>query len=348
MAKSTHTYQSILGDLRKGNYAPVYVLYGEETYFIDKISNYIEHQVLSEGERGFNQTVFYGKDTDGKTVAAAARRFPMMAPYQVILVKEAQNMKDMDALVSYLEHPVETTILALCIKGKSPDKRTKLGKLLEAQVSLNSKRLYDNQVPSWVASYLAEKGVKVSDKSLALIAESLGTELSRIANELDKLLLNHEGKTEISDKDVSDSIGINRDYNVFELQAALARKDFGKCLRILNYFDSSKNPFGKPVVLLGSLFSWFSKLFLVHASGSRDERAVAQNLGVNPFFVREYLLAAGNYPPAKLESIMSLLLECDLKSKGVGSANAEDGALLRELLLKIMAPQSPHAMEKTV
>ncbi|MDX5319851.1 MAG: DNA polymerase III subunit delta [Bacteroidota bacterium] len=336
MAKTSHTYQSVMRDLKAKHFAPVYVLYGEETYFIDQVAHYIEHHVLTEGERGFNQTVFYGKDVDCKTIAAAARRFPMMASHQVILVKEAQNLKQWDDLSSYLEKPLDSTILVLCIKGKGPDKRTKAGKLMDSHVAMESKRLYENQIPSWVESYLAEKGVRCNEKGLMLIAESLGNDLSRIANELDKMLLNHEGKKELNEKDVSESIGINRDFNVFELQSALARKDFKKCIQILNYFSSSKNAFGKPVVLLGSLYSWFSKVLMVHGAASRDERSIASAIGVNPFFVKEYLLAARNFPPRQLEHIFGLLLDADLKAKGVGGGSEDDDALLKELFLKIL------------
>lgn len=336
MAKTSHTYQSILRDLKAKNYAPVYVFYGEETYFIDKLAHFIEHNVLNEGERGFNQTVFYGKDVDCKTIAAAARRFPMMAANQVILVKEAQNLKQLDDLMSYLEKPLESTILVFCFKGKNIDKRTKVGKMLDAQVAMESKRLYENQVPTWIEGYLGEKGVSCEQKGLLLIAESLGTDLSRIANELDKVLLNHEGKKSLSLGDITDSIGINRDFNVFELQAAMARRDFQKCMLILNYFNSSKNPFGKPVVLLGSLFSWFSKILLVHTQAGKDERSIATAIGVNPFFVKEYLVAARNYPPRLLEQIFGLLLETDMKAKGIGGGSADDEALLKELFLKMM------------
>jgi len=336
MAKTSHTYQSILRDLKEKKYAPVYVFYGEESYFIDKLAHYIEHKVLSEGERGFNQTVFYGKDVDCKTIAAAARRFPMMSSHQVILVKEAQNLKQLDDLMSYLMKPLDSTLLVFCFKGKNIDKRTKVGKLFDAQVAMESKRLYDNQVPTWIEGYLAEKGVSCEQKGLLVIAESLGTDLSRISNELDKVLLNNEGKKSLSLKDITDSIGINRDFNVFELQSAMARRDIQKCILILNYFNASKNPFGKPVVLLGSLFSWFSKILLVHTQAGKDERSIASAIGVNPFFVKDYLLAARNYPPVILERIFGLLMETDMKAKGIGGGSADDEALLRELFLKMM------------
>lgn len=337
MAKTSHTYQSILRDLKAKKYAPVYVLYGEESFFIDKVTHYIEHHVLNEGERGFNQSVFYGKDIDTKTLSAAARRFPMMSTHQVIIVKEAQNLKQLDDLISYLEHPLDSTILVLCIKGKGPDKRTKVGKLLDEQVAMESKRLYENQVPAWIEAYLSEKDLRCDQRGLLLIAESLGADLGRIANELDKVILNLDGRTNITEKEISDSIGISRDFNVFELQAALARKDFHKCILILNYFRDSKNAFGKPVVLLGSLFSWFSKLILIHSLGAQDERNLASAIGVNPYFVKDYLLAARNYPPGKLERIIGLMLDTDLKSKGIGGGSADEDALLKEMFLKIMA-----------
>lgn len=323
-------------DLKAKNFAPVYVLYGDEPYFIDKVAHYVEHHVLSEAEKGFNQTVFYGKDVDCKTIAAAARRFPMMASHQVILVKEAQNLKQWDDLSSYLEKPLDSTLLVLCLKGKGPDKRTKAGKLLYGYVAMESKRLYENQIPAWIESYLKEKNIQCDEKGLMLIAESLGTDLSRIANELDKLLLNLDGKNHFGTKEISESIGISRDFNVFELQSALARKDFKKCIQILNYFNASKNAFGKPVVLLGNLFSWFSKVMLVHTHHGADERSIASELGVNPYFIREYLLAARNYPPGRLEKIFGWLLECDIKAKGIGSGSEDDDALLKELFIKML------------
>lgn len=324
-----------MASLKKKEYSPIYFLYGEESYFIDQIADYIEDHVLTEGEKGFNQSVYYGKDIDAKTLLAAARRFPMMSPYQVIIVKEAQNLGKVDELLPYIENPLDSTILVFCYKNKSPDKRTKFGKAILEHVAFESKRLYDNQVAPWVESYLREKGKRMSPKALHWVAEALGTEISRVANELDKLLLNTGPEAEISDQQVSASIGINREYNVFELQSALAVGDFNKCIRIIQYFASSKNQFGKPVVLIGSLYSWFSKLLLVHASPSKDERSLASVLGVNPFFVKEYLHAARHYSPQKLEKIMALMLEYDLKSKGVNSGSEDDGALLKELMVKI-------------
>ncbi len=335
MAKNSHSYQTILSDLTKRKFEPVYFLCGEEPYFIDAISNWIEEHVLNEGEKGFNQSVFYGKDLDAKTLAAAARRFPMMASHQVIIVKEAQNLKGIDELASYLEQPSTTTILVLCYKGKTPDKRTKFGKLAEGTVYLESKKLYENQVAAWVETYLQSKGIKANERALALVVENLGTELSRIANELDKVILNLGEQKLITEKEVTEAIGINRDYNVFELQSALAVRDFEKCIRIVQYFSHSKNQFGKPVLLLGTLHSYFSKVYQVHAAQGTDDRTLAGILGVNPFFVKEYQTAARNYPPQKLESVFQTLMDADLKSKGITGGSDEDDDILKELVIKL-------------
>lgn len=324
-----------MASLKKKQYSPIYFLYGDEPYFIDQIADYMEDNVLSEAERGFNQSVFYGKDIDARTLMAAARRFPMMASYQVIIVKEAQNMTKLDEMLSYIEQPLDSTILVFCYKGKSPDKRTKFGKQILEHVAFESKKLYDNHVVPWIESYLSEKGKRTTPKAMLWIADAIGTDISKIANEIDKLLLNCEGESEISEKKVSESIGINREYNVFELQSALAVGNFNKCIRIIQYFASSKNQYGKPVVLIGTLYSWFSKLLLVHSSPSKDERTIASVVGVNPFFVKEYLLAARNYSPQKLERIIGHLLEADLKSKGLGSGSEDDSGLLKELIVKI-------------
>ena len=337
MAKKSVSFQDILSNLRQKKYSPVYFLYGEESYFIDRICDYLVNDVLTEAEKGFNLTVVYGKDTDSRSILAAARRYPMMSEYQVVLVKEAQNLKDLEPLISYLEKPVGSTILVFAWKNKGPDGRTKFFKSLDAHVTFESKKLYDNEVPGWISRHLAEQGYKITEKASALIAESIGADLGRIVHELDKVLLNMGDRKEITEKEVEEDIGISREYNVFELQSAIARRDFNKAIRIVNYFSSSKNPFGKPVVLLGTLFGYFSKILMVHSSPSKEERSLAAFLGVSPFFIREYVAAARNYPAAKVEAVIEDLSLFDLKSKGVKGGSESEESLLKELMIRIFS-----------
>lgn len=335
MATASHSFDSILKDLSQKKYAPVYFFHGEEAFFTDELTGHIEKNVLTDGEKGFNQTVFYGKDIDARTLIAAARRFPMMSNYQVIIVKEAQNMRDLEELLPYIEKPVESTILCFAYKTKSLDKRTRLSKSLAAHVLLESKKLYENQVPGWINTYLAGKGFKIEPKACNMVAEYLGNDLSKVANELDKMIINVGAPRMLNVQDVEHNVGISREYNVFELQTAIAHKNFAKAIGIVNYFTSSKNQFGKMVVLLGSLFGYFSKVYLVHYAKDRSKAGIAAGIGVNPFFADEYLLAARNYPPARLEMIFGELKNFDLRSKGINSGSTDEGQMMKELMVKI-------------
>jgi len=329
-----------MADLKQGRYAPIYFLYGEEPYFIDVISKYIETHALSEEQRGFNQSVYYGKDIDAQSLLAAARRYPMMADKQVIVLKEAQHFKQFDQLLPYLEQPVESTILVFCHKNKSPDKRTKFGKTIQQHLAFESRKLYDNEVPGWIQKYLKEKKVETTPRGLAMLSEYLGSDIARIVNELDKLLLNMEGESQLTEKAITQGIGISREYNVFELQDAIAQRDMGKCVRIVQYFSNSKNSMNKPVVVLGTLFGWFSKLLLVHYASTKDERSLASSLGINPFFVKDYLRQASKFHPMNLERIIGVILEMDLRSKGIKGSSIDDTALYKELIVKIFEGKS--------
>lgn len=336
-ASVTASFDKIISALKARQYSPVYFLQGEETYFIDRILQYIEQNVLNEAERGFNQTIFYGKETDMTTILMAARRFPMMSDYQVIIVKEAQNIKDIDKLQSYLENPVASTILAFSYKGKKLDKRTKSAKLLSKFVHFDSAKLYDNQVPGWTETYLKEKGYTINQKALALISESLGNDLGKIANELDKMLLNLEGTEvkNISAKEIEENIGISKDYNIFELQDAIGKRNFAKAIAIVEYFSQSKNANGNLVVVLPQLYSFFSKLYKIHYLRDRSKENVSRQLGINPFFFNDYINYFKNFSSSKVENIFTVLSEFDLKSKGVNNAGTPDGELMKEMLVKI-------------
>ena len=338
------TAKEILTDLKNRKFKPLYLLQGEEPYFIDVISDYIEHNALSEAERGFNQSVFYGKDTDLMTVLNAAKRYPMMADYQVVMVKEAQDMKwgkedddkkHIDPLLSYLEKPLPSTILVFCYKYNKFDKRKKTYKAIDKNgLVFDSVPLYENKIPAWIETLVAEKRYRISPQASALLAEYLGTDLSKIANELEKLMLNIDAGKEITPKEIQDNIGISKDYNVFELQGALAKKDVVKVNRIVNYFAA--NPKSNPlVVVLGNLSNYFTKVLKYHYATDKQPQALAANLGVNPFFVKDYEQAARSYNYPKTMQIIGLLRDYDLKSKGV-EWNGEDGELLKELMFKIL------------
>lgn len=338
------TVDDILKDLKNRKYKPLYLLHGDEPYFIDQVSNFVEDKLLSEAERGFNQTVLYGKDTDVMTVLNAAKRYPMMAEYQVVLVKEAQDMKwgrddddkkTINPLLSYLENPLPSTILVFCYKYGKFDKRKKTYKAIEKNgIVFESTTLYDNKIPSWIEGVVTSKGYKIDQQASAMMAEYLGNDLSKIANELEKLMLNVAAGQTITMQHVQDNIGISKEYNVFELQSALSRKDPFKVNQIINYFEA--NPKANPIVLvLGNLNNFFSKVLLYHYAKDKSPQNLARELGVNPYFIKDYELAARSYNYGKSMQIISLLREYDLKSKGVDS-NAGPGELMKELMFKIL------------
>lgn len=337
------TYKEIIGDLEKKLYHPVYFLCGEEPYYIDMLSQYIEKNVLDENEREFNQMIFYGRENSVATVLDAAYRFPMMSNYQVIIVKEAQEMRDLltgggekNMLQAYLENAPKSTILVICYKYKKLDMRTGLAKKLSKNaVFFESARLYDNKIPAWIEGYLKDKGYIIGHKAVALLAEYLGNDLGKIANELGKLMINISPPAEITVNDIENNIGISKDYNIFELQNALGARDAGKSLQIIEYFASNTkdNPF---VVTMMSLYNYFSKLFIYHCLKDRSRNNVAAKLGINPFFVADYEKAARAYNLNSLDKIFHCLREYDLKSKGVGNATTGEEELYKEFILKLL------------
>jgi DNA polymerase-3 subunit delta len=346
MLKFEHvmTAAEIIKDIKSKKYKPIYLLHGDEPYFVDLVSNYIEHHVLSDAEKGFNQTIVYGKDTDMTTVLNAAKRYPMMAEHQVVIIKEAQDLKwgkededkkGIDPVLSYLEKPLQSTILVFCYKHAKFDKRKKAYKAIEKTgLIFESSTLHDNKIAGWIEGYLREKGHGIAPQASMLMAEYLGNDLLKIVNELDKLLLNVAKSDEITTKHIQDNIGISKDYNVFELQSALARKDVLKVNKIVNYFES--NPKANPmVVVLGTLNNYFSKVLRYHYAPDKSPQSLARELGVGPYFVKDYEQAARTFSYDKTMYIISLLREYDLKSKGVDST-AGPGELMRELMFKIL------------
>jgi DNA polymerase III subunit delta len=330
-------YSQVIADLKNKIYSPVYFLEGEEPFFMDRISDFILANVLTEDEKGFNQTILYGKDLSIDSIMTAAKRFPMMAERQVVVIREAQNIKNIEDLAPYVEKPMRSTILVFNYKYKTIDKRKKLYKALQKNgVYLESKPLYENQVPAWISKYLKEKNLGIDPRAAQMIADFVGSDLQRIVNELDKVTISLVPGTSILPEDVEKNIGISKEFNTFELQNALGNRDILKANRIINYFiDNEKmHPL---TVIIGMLVTYFRKLLIYHAIENKSDRTlVAQKLGVNPFFINDYANAARNYSLDKAVNIISILREYDLRSKGARGGTTANGDLLRELVFKIL------------
>lgn len=330
-------YHKILADLKNKNYSTVYFLEGEEPYYIDVVSDYILDNVLTESEKSFNQTLLYGKDITLDTILTAARRYPMMAERQVIVVREAQNIKDIDELASYVEKPAPSTLLVLCYKYKTIDKRKKLYKAIQKfGVYMESKPLYENQIPAWVVDYLKSQQLGIEPKAVQMITDHIGSNLQRIVNELDKVLIAAIPGTSITVDDVEKNIGISKEYNAFEFQKALGSKDIFKANRIVNYLIHNEKTY-HITMIVGILIAYFRKILTYHAIENKSNQGeVAQRLGINPYFINDYLTAAKNFPLQKAVLVLSLLREYDLRSKGARGGTTENGELLRELTYKIL------------
>lgn len=324
-------------DLKNKIYHPIYFLTGDETYYIDRITEYASKHILTEEEKSFNQTVMYGKDTDAAQITNTAKRFPMMANQQVVIVKEAQEVKNFDELVYYIQGPLKSTILILNYKYKNLDKRLKVYRALaENAVIFESKKLYDDKIPAWIAAHLKSQGYQIEPKAAALLTEFLGNELSRIANEIEKLLITlPDGMRIITADHIERNIGISKEYNNFELQNALVNKDPLKANRILRYFaDNQKNHHISQTIT--HLYFFFSKLLLYHVLKDKSRQNVAANLKIHPYFVTEYENAGRIYNVRKTVMVISWLRDYDLRSKGYGNSSTEPGGLLKELVYKIL------------
>lgn len=329
--------KQIVSDVKAGNIKPIYFLFGEEPYYIDRISEYIEKNVLTEEERGFNQMVLYGKDVSIDDIVSNAKRYPMMAQYQVVVVKEAQHLsRTIEQLVNYVKNPQNTTVLVICYKYKKLDKRKNLYKEIKKQgVVFESKKLYENQVSDWLRKVLSSSGYSISHKAAILLVDYLGTDLSKISNELEKLKLALPKNTEITPVHIEEHIGISKDYNNFELKKAIGERNVLKATRIINYF--AQNPKDNPFILTITLLnSFFTQLLQYHGLKDHSPKSVASALRINPYFVGEFQTAAKNYPMRKVSQIISHLREMDLKGKGVGANAATPSDLLKELLMKII------------
>jgi DNA polymerase-3 subunit delta len=326
--------KTIINDIKNGNLKPIYFLMGEEPYYIDGISKYIEENVLSEAEKGFNQMVLYGRDVSVEDIIGHAKRYPMMAEKQVIIVKEAQDLsRTIENLLPYAENPQPTTVLVFCYKYKTLDKRKKLAKVVDKiGVLFESKKLYENQIPDWIKRVLAGKGYTITPKGAQMLVEFLGNDLSKVNNELEKLQLILKPGEQITPQIIEENIGISKDFNNFELQNAIGERDIKKAFAIIQYF--SQNPKNNPlVVTVALLYGFFSRVLKYHALTNKGD--AAKVLGVSPYFVKDYQTAARKYPMKKVSAIIAAIREVDMKSKGVGAANLPQGDLLKELLVEI-------------
>jgi DNA polymerase III subunit delta len=331
-------FEQIIQELKKKIYHPVYFLTGEEAYYIDLVSDYIENNVLSEAEKGFNQTVFYGRDTDPLTVMEAARRFPMMASQQVIIVKEAQDWKNMEALQKYLAAPSKTTILVINYKYKKIDGRTELARTLKKNaLFFESKKIRDYQIPQWVDKYVKENGYSILPQATQMLADFLGEDLSKVVNELKKLFILIPKGVQITPDHVEKNIGISKEYNPFELTNALGNRDVLKANRIINYFSANPNSNPMPVTI-GVLFSYFTRLFRYHFLTNKSESEVMKHLKLSsPFIARKTIEEAKRYTPTKIFGIIGILREFDMKSKGLeASGEVSQGDLYKEMIYKIL------------
>lgn len=334
--------KEILTNLKAGRYDPVYVLQGEETFYIDLIANYIEANAIQDSERSFNQVIMYGRDATVAAILTNAKRFPMMAPRQLVIVREAQEIIDLQKdtgsklMLDYISRPVPSTVLVLCHKHKTLDKRRELGKKIDQlTTSATFKKAYENQLPPFVSEYVKDKGFKIDDGAVRVLCEYVGNDLNRMANEIDKVLIAVSTGETISADNVMNQVGISREYNIFELQKALIQKDSFQANKIVNYFEGNtkKNPV---IPLVAFLYSFFSKLLVASTSADRSERGLVSLLKISPFAAKDYSAALNRYETSKIMDNISSLKQADLKLKGVNSGSESEGQILKELVFKLM------------
>jgi DNA polymerase-3 subunit delta len=328
--------EKIIADWKKKQFKPIYWLEGEEPFFIDQVVDYAEHQILSEAEAGFNLTIFYGKDAEWASVVNACMRYPMFAERQVVILKEAQQMRDLEKLEGYIENPLPSTIFIVSHKEKKVDGRGKLAKLLKLKGEVfSTKKMYESQIPEWANNMVQQHGLTISKKALYLLAEHIGNDLSRIQNEIEKLAVNLGSRKNITEDDIENYIGVSKEFNVFELQTAIAQKNLSKAIRIIQYFEA--NPKAGPIqMILPALYNFFSKVYMIFSVNNPDEKTVASALGVNPYFVKDYLGAAKRYDYQGVEKILLLLHQYNLRGIGVNDGNTSDAGLMKEMAVKMM------------
>ena len=328
--------EKIIGSWKKKSFKPVYWLEGEEEYYIDQVINYAEHKLLPEAEASFNLTVFYGRDADWAAVINACRRYPMFAERQVVVLKEAQHMKDIDKLEGYIASPSETTVFVVGYKAKGVDKRTKLYKTLQANAEvLTTKKIPEGKMQEWITELASVKGYSIQPKSAALLEEHIGNDLSRIANEIDKLSVNLQDKKTIDDDDIEKYIGISKEYNVFELQAAIAKKDLARSIKIINYFEA--NPKAAAIqMVLPALYAYFSKIYSVYGMNDKSDNALKPLFYFNPVSLSQAKEAMKQYGYPGIERILLLMHHYNLRSIGIGDSGTSGAMLMKEMVVKMM------------
>lgn len=329
--------EKIIGEWKKKVFKNIYWLEGEEDYYIDMVVDYAEHKILDEAEAGFNLTVFYGKDADWASVVNACKRYPMFAEKQVVLLKEAQQMKDIEKLESYVENPLSSTIFVVAHKTKTLDKRGKLHKALKKSAEIfASEKIKDYKLQEWIGEYVRSQGYKISNKAISLLDEHIGNDLNRIVNEIEKLSLNLKDKKDITEDDIEKYIGISKEYNVFELQVAIAKKDLAKAIKIIQYFEG--NPKAGPIqMVLPALYASFSKIYTVFGMQDKSETALKPLFYFNSNAVKNAMETINNYGYDGIERILLLLHHYNLKGVGVEDTGTSDASLMKEMVVKMVA-----------
>jgi DNA polymerase-3 subunit delta len=329
--------EKIVGEWKKGVFKPIYWLEGDEAYFIDKIVDYAEHKILSESEASFNLTVFYGRDAEWAAVVNACRRYPMFAERQVVVLKEAQHMKQVEMLQGYVENPLSSTIFVVAFKDKKLDGRSAFAKLVKKKGEyVESKKLYDNKLPEWTREMVHEKGFEIKPQALQLLIDHIGNDLSRLENEVDKVWLNLGTKKTIDENDIEKYVGISKEFNAFELQAAIAKKDIAKAIRIILYFNS--NPKAAPIqMVLPALYSFFSKVYSIFGMSDKSENGVKPMFSNNFYAAKDGLDAAKLYGAQGVEKILLLLHEYNLRSIGINDSGTSDADLMKEMVVKMVS-----------
>lgn len=329
--------EKIIGEWKRKIYKPIYWLEGEEDFFIDQVIQFAESNILSEAEASFNLSIFYGRDAAWTDVVNTCMRYPMFADRQVVILKEAQHMRDIERLEGYVNKPLASTVFIVGYKNKKVDGRSKFAKVLKEKGEvLTTKKLYDNQLPEWTSELIQSKDYSISPKALVLLVEHIGNDLGRINNEIDKMLVNIPQRKSITEDDIERYVGVSKEYNPFELQNALAKKDLAKAIQIIQYFEA--NPKAGPIqLILIALHTFFSKAYMIFGQTSKDEKTIAAGIGVSPFFVKEYMLAARTYGLNGIQQALLLLHHYNLKSVGIEDSGSSDASLMKEMVAKMIS-----------
>ncbi|MEO6220105.1 MAG: DNA polymerase III subunit delta [Ginsengibacter sp.] len=338
--------EKILVEWKSNILKPLYWFEGEEEFYIDQLMDYAEHKVLTESERAFNQTVFYGRDANWAEVVNTCSRYPMFAEKQLVLLKEAQHMKDIDKLEGYISNPLKSTTLIISYKGKSLDGRTRFSKMVMKNGEvLQTKKVYESNLPSWTSEFVKSRGFDIAPRALMLLVDHIGNDLSRIANEVDKVVLNLGNRKSITEDDIEKFVGISKEYNVFELQQAISNKDLAKAIRVIQYFEA--NPKAGPIqMLLPALYNHFSKVITIFQMSDKSEKALTPLFYKNPFAAKQALETVVNYSYNCVEQVLMLLHEYNLKSVGIRNAGIADASLMKEMAAKIILSPGPEGEKK--